>query len=486
MMKQIRIITLAFVMALSSVATAQFISPVDFMRNNPRSVSANPAFYTPDYGYFDFLLGGFNLGIQNIGLKYKNFFRFDANGQPVVLDLNQGVASLNDENYINTYFSLDVFNCGRRTNYGYVTFWHRIREVESFSYSKDLMELLVHGNSAFLGADNPADINIGVSARAFQEFALGYQMSLTEQLNIGLRFKFLMGFIDAKTNDLNIKLYTDPKTYELNLMASADINGNLPYPMEIDDGFMPQILDGRFNVANLFKNYGFGVDLGAEYMINDHFGLAAAVNDLGYIKWNNYALNYNGGLEDNGSYYVDGAISFSGVTEEQVNALINNPDDLSGLADELMGYLNVEGACVPFYKTGLNANFMLRGYYNINPKHRLSVQYTGYNLGLGVKPATTLAYTGSFSDRYDLVATYTMMPGSYNNLGVGLSANLGGLLLFVATNNVLAFFNPANSGAMSVQMGLSFTSGTLIDRSETVVVGKTSKVLIEEDDDDEW
>ena len=302
-MKKIKIhVTLFFVMALSSMATAQFVSPVDFMRNNPRSTNANPAFYTNDYGYFDLFLGGYNIGVQNIGLKYDNFFRFNENGQPVAVTLNEGVASLREANYLNTYFNFDIFNCGRRTQHGYFTYSHRLREIQSMRYNRDLVQLAVNGNSAFLGEDNPADISVGLSARVFQEFNMGFQMCLTERLNIGMRFKFLMGFADAKTNAMNVKLYTDPETYALKLMTEANVTGSLPYQIEMDDDGKLSIVDSRFNPANLFRNYGGGVDLGAEYKFNERWGVAAAINDLGFIKWDNYAISFTGELQDNGSY----------------------------------------------------------------------------------------------------------------------------------------------------------------------------------------
>ena len=151
-MKQIRIITaLFFMMTLSSVATAQFVSPVDFMRNNPRAAFANPAFFTSDYGYFDLGLGGINIGAMKLGLKYDKFFRFNSAGQPVVLDLDQGIASLRKNNYVNSFVNVDVFHCGRRTNYGYFTYTHRFRERESFRFNKDMMELMAHGNATFFG-----------------------------------------------------------------------------------------------------------------------------------------------------------------------------------------------------------------------------------------------------------------------------------------------------------------------------------------------
>lgn len=483
-MKNIRIYTaLMFMALLTSTAFAQVISPVDFMRNNPRSVYANPAFYTSDFGYFDLGLGGINFGIQNIGLKYDKFFRFNNVGQPVTVDLDQGVASMRDVNYLNSFMNFDIFSSGRRTSHGYFTYTHRLRELQTMSYNKDLVQLLANGNGDFLGESNPADIGIGLSARIYQEFAVGYQMSLLEELNIGLRLKFLMGFINAQSNSVGLKLYTDPETYALSLWGMADMNATLPYQFVMEDG-KPKIVDKRFNIANLFKNYGFGVDLGAEYMINEQFGVAAAINDLGSIKWNNFAVNFAGGLQDGGSFYHDGMFVFSGLTSEQLNGYLEDPEYAAQLVDSLMNYFGYDINNLTKYTTSLNANMMVRGYFNLNPENRFSAQLMGYNMGLGMKPALTLAYTGSFSGKYDVVATYTMMQGSFDNIGVGLSANLGGMLIYVASNNILGFFNPANTSQLNIQLGLSFTSGDKWDRSETIVIKKIQQIEEEEGSED--
>ena len=112
----------------------------------------------------------------------------------------------------------------------------------------------------------------------------------------------------------------------------------------------------------------------------------------------------------------------------------------------------------------------MNGWLSRSPEHRFSAQLTGCNFGLGIKPALTLAYTGSFADKYDVVTTYTMMPGSYDNLGIGLSANLGGMLIYVATNSIFGLFNPANRTQIHAQFGLSFTSGEKTSRSETIIL----------------
>lgn len=468
-MKKIRIFATLVLMAVMSTSTMAQLSAVDFMRNNPRASFANPAFYTVDNGYFDLLLGGINFSLLNTGLKYDKFFRFDQQGYPVMLDLDKGVASLKDVNYLNTTLNFDIFNCGLRTKHGYFTYAHRLREMESVSYSKDMIQFLAQGNGAFMGASNPANFNIQLAARLFQEFDFGYQMSLMEQLNIGVRFKFLMGFADLKTNPVNMTVTTDPETYAMTITpGQMTVTGALPYQLEVGQGI--SIVDGRFNVANLFKNFGGGIDLGAEYHINDQWGVAAAVNDLGFISWSNNAVQLNAELQDGGPYYQDGSFVFSGLTSEQVNGLMHTEGYVDTLIGSFKDYFKMSVTPMAKYTTGLNTNLMVRGYYDITPEHRFSAQFTGYNMGLGIKPAMTIAYTGSFNKKYDVVATYTAMKGSFDNIGIGLSANFGGILLYAATNNLLGFFNPANISQLNLQLGISFTSGKTVDRSEMVII----------------
>ena len=470
-MKKIRLyIVLLFVVVLTSSSMAQ-LSPVDFMRNNPRASFGNPATYTMDNGYFDLALGGINFGFMNNGFKYDKFFQFDGNGYPTTLDLDKGVASLKDVNYLNSYLNFDIFNCGLRTKHGYFTYTHRIRETESLSFSKDLLQLVAQGNNSFLGESNPANIELNLAARILQEFDFGYQMALTERLDIGVRAKFLMGFADLKANALNARLYTDPDSYTMKLaLDPVSLTGTLPYQFRIGEDNTLSIVDRRFNPANLFKNYGFGIDLGAAYQINDQWGVAAAVNDLGFIGWNNYSVEFKAELMDGGSFYQDGALVFPGLTSEQMHGLLSESDYLEKLLDSISGYYKLSVNPLDKNTTGLNTNFMVRGYYNLTPEHRFTAQFAGYNYGLGMKPAVTLAYTGSFLDKYDVVATYTMMNGRYDNLGIGLSANFGGVLLYLASNNIIGFFNPANSSQLNIQFGLSFTSGDKVSRSEKVII----------------
>ena len=444
---------------------------------------ANPAFHTDEYGYFDFLIGGINVNVQNFGLKYDRFFTFNSAGKPIQIDLEKGVNSLLKNNYLNTNVTVDIFNCGRRTKYGFFSYTHRLRVLESFRYSKDLISLVAQGNGAFLGNDNPADIDLGLAVRGYMEFDFGYQMNLTEKLSVGTRLKYLAGLADLKTQNVDIQLFTNPETYALSLLADANLRAALPMPISMEAG---KFNVGNFNIMGMFKNFGLGIDLGAEYHITDEFGVAAAINDLGFISWKTNPVELHAGLNDAGPFYQNGAFVFSGLTTEHVNGMMEDPNYFNHLADSLKNYLDLSFENTKRYSTGLNTAMMVRGYYDFRPEHRVSAQFSTYATGVGLRPALTLAYTGSYNDKYNLVATYTMMGGSYDNIGFGVSANLGGLVLYLASNNLLGFFNPANSSQLNLQFGLSFTSGEKVSRLETVVLrDKVVEEVIEEEQEEE-
>ena len=465
-MKHTRIYTFLLLMGMTAVASAQEVSPVDFMRTNPRAAYSNVATFTPYFGFFDMALGDVNVQVQNIGFKYDKFMRFNEQGYPVALDLAQGAASMKNTNFLNVNASADVFSCGRRTRYGFFTYNHRFRVQESMAYSGDIIRLAANGNGAFL--DHPANLDVKMNAKAYQEFNFGYQMCLTPKLNVGARVKFLMGAAHVHTNSLNAQLSTDPSTFALSVTENVDVRATLPYEVSFINGKL-NIADKRFNIMNYLKNYGTGIDLGAEYYINERFGVAAAINDFGFIHWNNNTVHFTGSVNDVGSMYESGAFVFDGINSAELQNLINDEDYLDKYLDTLTQYFGLQSENLKGYNTMLNTTLLVRGYYNIDAQNRLSAQLQGYCSGIGFRPALTLAYNGSFNDLFDVVATYTMMPQSYGNIGLGLSANLGGFQIFVASNNVLGFFNPANTRTLNAQIGISFTSPEQYKRHEVLV-----------------
>lgn len=455
-MKKLKIFSIAVLTFVSAMAAAQNVSPVDFMDTNPYQLRNNPSAVMPYDSHFSLVVGNLSGDFRNLDFRLKNAFVYDNTGRPSIVDLKQLANSLNPVNSMNSAFDMEVLGFGRKSRHGYVTYSHRIRFQSACDYSDDLFQLAASGNAAFVGENNPADMKMDMNLMAFQEFALGYQICPTEKLSVGGRVKLLLGAAEAKTEACNVKLYTDPETYALHLCEDMAVRVASPMPFHVADGEIA-FNNSRFDVGDLFCSPGFGIDLAAAYRIDDHFSLTAAVNDLGFISWNKTGVMLNSQIANQGDFYDDGSFLFQGLDVNDIQKLVSDEAYRKWFVENLGNYFDFTSENLQSYTTSLHTNFLLRGTYSLNEKHRFAAQFQGYCSGLGFRPTLTLAYNGNLNKHFDLCATYTMMRKSYDNIGFGVTCNLKFFHIYVATNNIIGCFNPLNTSGVNVQAGIFFT-----------------------------
>ncbi len=431
----------------------QDVNPVDFMKMNPYQLNSNPATNLKYYSYAALGTNNICLNIHNSSLRYDNCFQFDAEGRPSVFDLNKLAASLKENNNLSVNANVEIFGMGRRSRYGFIHYGHRVRVQSSIAYGDDLFELAAYGNSAFQGDDNPADIKLNVNLLAYQEFAVGYQIKPTENLSVGARLKFLLGTAQANTDAFSIRLFTNPQTYALRIYEDVAMRAaGVP-----SLGLGPNgTLGGRFNPGDLFHNPGFGVDLAAEYDLDEHYSVMAAVNDLGFIRWKFNSLSFTGAVSDEGQFYESGSFFYDGLDVDQLQRLVSDGDYREQFMDTLKQYFKINSEFIQPYNTMLHTNILLRGTYRLNDTHRFMAQLQGYCSGVGFRPAMTLAYNATFMEMFDICASYSMMKGSLANLGLGLAGNFGAFHIYFATNNLISALRPLNSNGLNAELGIVF------------------------------
>ena len=446
---------LSLVLAMS-FAQAQTVSPVDFMRLNPYQLNTNPAADLPYSFALSLFFGNTNTNVVNTGLHYDNLFEFDAQGRPSAFDLRKLANSLHSSDDLSIDFNDNLFFLCCGLNKGMLTFGYNVRVGAGLSYNDGLPKLIAYGNGAFVGEDHPAVIDLHLNANAYREFAVGYQINVTDQLSVGGRVKALFGLANFNTDACYAKLVTDADSYALRLYEDVSMSASLPVMFDIEEGQMQPM--GSFAAASLFHNLGFGVDLGAEYRFDDRFGLAAAVNDLGFIRWkdNNYLLNSH--VADAGQYYDDGSFLFQGMDLDQIQLIASDEMYRERFLDTLQQYFQLDFEEGVAYNTMLNGNCLIRGYYDVTPSNRFAAQVQGQWGGGGFRPAVTLAYCGTFWNCLSVCATYTATRNSFNNFGLGIGARLGVFHIYVATNNIKGFINPLNSNGFNAQAGIVFNA----------------------------
>ena len=448
------LIVLALAFAFASVKGQQ-VSPVDFMRLNPYQMNTNPATDLPYQSVMSLVIGDIGLNVQNTTLRYDNLFEFDAQGRPAILNLRRFANSLKEKNFFGLNVDWDLFTLYKRFDKDLWTFNWGVKVQGDVKYSDGLFKLLGYGNGAFLGEDNPVKINMDLNVMAYQEWAVGYQMNVTEQLSVGGKAKLLFGIVDVKTDDCHAELYTDPDTYALRLKESVAMKAAMPNAVYVDESGK-LMGNGPFSMGELFRNPGFGIDLAAEYRFDEQFSAVAAIHDLGFIHWGKNNLSLTSQLNDAGQFYDNGSFLFSGLDWKQIEQISSNQEYREQFLDTLQQYFQLEFAPLQKYNTALNTNLLLRGNYDLDDQNRFSAQVQGCFLGSGFRPAFTVAYCGSFFNNFNVCATYTMMPHSYDNLGFGISAMIETCNIYLTTNNLIGFFKPMNTSGMNAQVGVVF------------------------------
>ena len=436
-------------------AQAQNVSPVDFMRYNPYQMDANPATDLPYSSVMSLVIGNTCLDLQNTTLRYDNIFDFDAQGRPTTVNLQQLANSLKEDNYLGFDAKMDFFTLYKRIKKGMITINYGVKAQGDVGFNDGLFKLLGYGNSAFVGADHPAHATLDFNATGYQELAVGYQFNVNEQLSLGGKAKVLFGIANVRTDAFDVQLLTDADSYALRVKEDIAMNAALPNVIYVDEtGHLKS--DGPFSVGELFRNPGFGIDFAAEYRFNEQFSAVAAVHDLGFIHWGKNNISMTGQVNDAGQFYHDGDFLYNGLSADELQHIASDEWYRERFFDTLQQYFQVEFSPLEKYNTALNTNLLLRGNYDLNPQNRFSAQLQGRFLGSGFRPAFTVAYCGSFWNNVNVCATYTMMPHSYDNVGLGVSAMIETCNIYLTTNNLIGLFRPMNMSGFNAHVGIVF------------------------------
>lgn len=468
-------ILLIIVSTLAWTLAAQDGITLHFMRLNPYSDYYNPSMHLQYNGYVGIPgISHVNAALTNTSARYKNIYVSNNNGN-ININLNNFVSKLsNKKNMLNTNVAVNIIDFGFRTKPIRFSFSYRIRMDEYCSYNKDLIALPVHGNMSYLGPKNPARPELRLSMNAYQEFALGMQVDINSCLYLGFRPKLLFGIANIKTRKANATLYTDPEDYTLTMNYGIEYYTSTAIPYSI--GMSPNgDLNFNFETENImnnlgksFKNMGAALDFGMTYRINNMFGVAASVLDLGFIHWTSYCNQVTGSISETSTHDDDGHFVFDGVTSEDLAEFLENPGELS---DKIQEIFPIEVTETKAYTKSLASRFLVEGYCNLGKHHRLSALFQGRIVNKQFIPSFTVAWNGNFLNFFDLCVSYTMAKRSYTNLGLGVGFNLKVFHLYVATDNVFGFINKKsiqrgilNSHNANVQVGLVFDWGQTQER----------------------
>lgn len=476
-MKKI-ILLIAIIIATASL-TAQDGITLHFMRLNPYSTYSNPSAHLQYRGYIGIpAISNINFAFTNTSMHYNTLFGVNSEGKVTTLKLNNFVDKLAlNGNVLSSNLSMNIIDFGFRTKHVRFGFSYRLRMDEYFSYNKDLFALPVHGNMNYLGENNPARPSIQVNTTLYQEIALGMQAEIKDRFYIGVRPKLLFGLEHVRTNQANATLYTNPDDYtlKLNYNLDASIASAIPYSISTDTaGKISVKLDPKEMAKHwqdAFRNIGAAIDLGFTYRINNMFGVSASILDLGFINWKTNCGHLSSTVSptETNTYYDDGSFMFNGLSEDDLNQLLDDPN---AFVSQLQDYFPINVEEQKSFTKALSSRFLVEGYCSVGKYHRFTALFQGRLFNKQFIPSLTVAWNGTFLDIFDLCVSYTVAKKSYTNLGIGIGLNLGVFHIYAATDNLFAFCNSKspqrslmNTSNANIQAGIVFDWGKLHEKS---------------------
>lgn len=328
----------------------------------------------------------------------------------------------------------------------------------------DLFTLALEGNEGFTGSS--ADLSgMGMQAQAYLQTHIGLSRNITDRLRVGGRLKLMQGALSASliAEELELEVHDD-YSHTLNSVVELRLGG--PFDVTLDeDGFIDDILfrenAGFGEIGPSFKNFGMGIDIGAEYMLMDNLHLSASLIDLGYMKWGRESFVFRA----TNNFTFDGFDVSDAITGDRDMDLI-----LEEFGDSLLNTFEFSSS-EEGYTTGLPAKLYLAASYQ--PLDFLSLGVLSRTtMGMGVRESLTLSGTLLAGDVLSTSLSYTMTNRSFNNFGFGLGVRGGPMqfymvidqipaswIKFTGDNGADSFAIPQRLDYMNLRFGLNLLFG---------------------------
>jgi outer membrane protein OmpA-like peptidoglycan-associated protein len=328
-------------------------------------------------------------------------------------------------NYTNYNLEIGILSFGFRIkDINYINFYSSLKNYFWLGYTQDFIKFLIQGNGGSNVGKN-FDFSLKANHNSYIETGINFAREIKQdKLFVGGTLKMYNGLANFQTKRNKTTFLTGDTAFEYIAQSNLLIN----YASVYDTNTY------QINFGNAFKNLGFGIDIGANYILNDKWSFNGALLDLGYIRYKTFARN----IAFNGNFY------FPGI---DIKKVFNDSSDidkaLQDLADSLSKkyhFTQSNNAYTVWMPTKIN----LQSIYKINDKHSLSgiIQTSFYDK----KPhiAGSIGYVFKPTRWFNVSLAYQIYNRYYANLGLGFALNLGFMQWYVMTDNLFGFTNWAN------------------------------------------
>ncbi|MHC1702557.1 MAG: DUF5723 family protein [Tenuifilaceae bacterium] len=438
---------------ISLIGFAQQDNTLFFLHNIPESNFINPAVQIKCDRYIGLpLLSTFHLNVNSTGFSYKSFTKSSQ------IDIDKIVSKMHSWDYLTTELHYTPLSFGfRYDKYQYISFaWTEKVETKIF-FPKKLFLLAKDGNTQFVGNSGLETRNPGVNAIYYREFSIGYSVKTPKNWFIGAHAKVLFGLAGVFTRRKPFNFSANQLTFNIDASWNPKINTSLPIEFSKDaQGYVPVNSVGLGTISPVgfllnFKNQGLATDIGFIYE-KDGITWSGSILDLGMIWWHDQTHKFS----NNGSFNFSGATATDGMdSQAYVNSLVDSIQNQFRFKETKKGFVTVLnpriyfGGTYPVYKT-----------ISVGAHARTELYPGRPVMGLTLS-AMIIAPKGS-----SISVNYSVMNGSYNNVGLGFGVGGEKFQFFILSDNVMAFMFPQSARNVNLRFGFNFFSGCIDKKKE--------------------
>ncbi len=416
-------------------AEAQNDLTLSFMENIYQASYVNPA-AIPVYKVSVGLPGISSIGYQitNTGFSYGELIKQQRGTKDSTKELTgdlKGVYSILDkENYFYQGIQADLFHVKIKVRSFYFALFAQEKIQSRFSYPQVFADILINGNGNYIG--KTADFkNFGFDFDWYRTIGLGIAKE-SKHWVIGANLKYLGGIANINFDPHNSGIEVKDTYFETSSKSDMVINTS-GFPQDDDPNYTKQFADsngnlnrsGITNFANMFRNPGAGIDLAVTYKANDKWHFTASVVNFGFITWKSQVYNR----------HVTGGADFKGFDLfGYVLKGETKPDDQYW--QELKTSFQYSTS-QNTYKRWLVPQLYLTAKYNVTFKTHISgmVYFEYYKK---VRPAFTVSLYHKFGRVLNVVTSYNVQYGRFDNIGLGIMAKLGPCQFYLGGDNIVA------------------------------------------------
>jgi hypothetical protein len=443
-----RITTIQLVIWLSLIlniaANAQQSRTLFFMHELPQSAYVNPAIQ-PNCKWF--------IGIPALSSLYFNgsstgFSYNSLSPGKEYIDAESIAKRLHSIDYLTVEMQINLLALGYKRKDYYYSFNIAEKVDAKIFYPKSLINLAVYGNDELIGKKMFTK-GLGAYGIHYREYSFGIAQNFESYFLWGLKGKLLFGKSNLTTKHGAISLTTEKDTYDLLSEWSYQFNVSLPLdvPSSTKNIDIDNIGIGDINLVKYLlnpNNIGFAVDYGFVY-VDEKIIWSASILDFGIIRWRSDTHQFNN----------SGSVAFEGITVDD----ILNPNEFLEMIRDSINNQTLVFHSQGTYLTMLPTKVNFGATYEFHPKLNAGILLRTEFYPRRPVPSLTLSLNTIRIKNFVGSLSYSLMNGSYNNVGLGLGFGFQNLVFHIVSDNLTAFIVPHKVHTANLRFGIHMLFG---------------------------